>query len=110
MGPEDGTGGRANLHKVSDDLYRGAQPTEEGVRQLKALGIKTIVNLRTLHSDRDEIGETHDVDSKRIATQPWAVTNDDIVRFLRIVTDPNRTPVYVHCQRGADRTGTMWRL
>jgi protein tyrosine phosphatase (PTP) superfamily phosphohydrolase (DUF442 family) len=99
--------GVPNLHKVSEDLYRGAQPTEEGVRQLKALGIKTIVNLRTLHSDRDEIGEMNDVDSRRIATQPWAVKNDDIVRFLRIITDPNRIPVYVHCQRGADRTGTM---
>jgi tyrosine-protein phosphatase SIW14 len=99
--------GVPNLHKVSDDLYRGAQPSEEGIRQLKALGIKTLINLRAFHSDRDEIGETNDIDYKHIATQPWAVTNDDIVRFLRIVTDPNRTPVYVHCQRGADRTGTM---
>ena len=99
--------GVPNLHKVSDDLYRGAQPTEEGVRQLRALGIRTIVNLRSFHSDRDEIGETNDVAYEQIATQPWAVTHDDIVRFLRIVTDPNQTPVYVHCLRGADRTGTM---
>jgi protein tyrosine/serine phosphatase len=31
----------------------------------------------------------------------------DVVRFLKIVTDPNHTPVFVHCQHGADRTGTM---
>ena len=38
--------GLPNLHKVSDDLYRGAQPTAEGMRQLKKIGIKTVVNLR----------------------------------------------------------------
>jgi hypothetical protein len=30
-----------------------------------------------------------------------------VVRFLRIVINPGRTPVLVHCQHGADRTGTM---
>jgi protein tyrosine phosphatase (PTP) superfamily phosphohydrolase (DUF442 family) len=99
--------GVPNLYKVSVDLYRGAQPSEEGIRQLKALGIKTIVNLRSLHNDRNEIGEMNDVTYEHIATLPWAVTDIDIIRFLKIVTDPNRTPVYVHCQRGADRTGTM---
>ena len=48
--------GVPNLHKVSDDLYRGAQPTAEGVENLRKMGIKTIVNLRRLHSDRDELG------------------------------------------------------
>ena len=31
----------------------------------------------------------------------------DVVHFLRIVTDENRRPVFVHCMHGADRTGTM---
>ena len=37
----------------------------------------------------------------------WHPEREDAVLFLRIVTDPNRTPVLVHCQYGADRTGTM---
>ncbi len=32
---------------------------------------------------------------------------DDVIRFLNIVTDSNNTPVFVHCQHGADRTGTI---
>jgi protein tyrosine/serine phosphatase len=27
-------------------------------------------------------------------------------RLLAIVTDPARQPVFVHCRRGSDRTGT----
>jgi hypothetical protein len=50
--------GLPNLHKVSDDLYRGAQPTADGMRELKKLGVKTVVNLRTARSDKDELGDT----------------------------------------------------
>ncbi len=50
--------GVPNFNKVSEDLYRSAQPTSEGMINLKAMGIKTIVNLRSFNSDRDEIGET----------------------------------------------------
>jgi len=98
--------GVPNFHKVSDNLYRGAQPTEEGMKELKKLGIKTIINLRSFHSDRNEIGDTG-LDNEHIYMQPWRSENEDVVRFLQIVTDPNKTPVFVHCQRGADRTGTM---
>jgi protein tyrosine/serine phosphatase len=37
----------------------------------------------------------------------WHAEDKEVVRFLRIVTDERRQPVFVHCQRGADRTGTM---
>ena len=98
--------GLPNLHKVSDDLYRGAQPTAEGMKQLEKLGVKTVVNLRSLHSDRDEIKGTG-LTYEHINMTPSNIEDKDVVRFLRIVTDGSRTPVFVHCQHGADRTGTM---
>ena len=98
--------GLPNFHKVSDDLYRGAQPTAEGMKQLKKLGIKTVVNLRSLHSDRDEIKGTA-LSYEHINMTTWNTEDKDVVRFLQIVTDSNCTPVFVHCQHGADRTGTM---
>ena len=98
--------GLPNFYRVTDDLYRGAQPTAEGVRELKKMGIKTIVNLRWLHSDRDEIGET-DIACEHICTLAWDLEADDAVQFLKIATDKAKTPVFVHCQHGADRTGTM---
>jgi protein tyrosine/serine phosphatase len=37
----------------------------------------------------------------------WHPEDEDVVRFLQIVADPSKTPVFVHCRRGVDRTGTM---
>jgi len=98
--------GVSNLYRVSGELYRGDQPSPQGMQNLKKLGLKTIINLRSFHSDRDEIGETG-LANEHIYMKPWHPEEDDVVRFLKIVTDPKRSPVLVHCQHGADRTGTM---
>lgn len=98
--------GVPNLHKVSDTLYRSAQPTKEGMQKLKDLGIKTVINLRSFHSDRDEL-DGSGLGYEHIFMKAWHPEQQEAVRFLQIVTDPKRTPVLVHCQHGADRTGTM---
>jgi tyrosine-protein phosphatase SIW14 len=98
--------GVPNFYKVSDDLYRSAQPTTEGMSNLRDLGIETIVNLRSFHSDRDRIGKTG-MAYEHIYMKPWHPETEDVVRFIRIAVNPRRTPVLVHCKRGADRTGTM---
>ncbi len=76
------------------------------MRQLEKMGIKTIVNLRAFHSDRDEIRDAK-FNYEHIYMTPWHPEEKEIVRFLKIVTDANLTPVFVHCQHGSDRTGTM---
>jgi len=98
-----------NLHKVSDNLYRSAQPTAQGMKSLRQMGIETVVNLRSFHSDRDEIGKTG-LGYEHIYMKAWHPEQKEIVRFLQIVTNPKRIPVLVHCLHGADRTGTMCAL
>ncbi len=98
--------GLPNLHRVSDTLFRSAQPTKQGMRNLSPLKVKTVVNLRAFHSDRDELGDTK-VGYEHIFMKTWHPEREDAVRFLKIVTDPSKAPVLVHCQHGADRTGTM---
>ncbi|MGW8248522.1 MAG: dual specificity protein phosphatase family protein [Acidiferrobacterales bacterium] len=98
--------GVPNLYRITNNLYRSAQPSAEGMRNLKRMGIKTIINLRAFHSDRDEIGKTG-LQYEHIFMKTWHPEKEDVVRFLRIVTDPKQSPVLVHCQHGADRTGTM---
>ncbi len=101
--------GVPNLHRVDKNLFRSAQPDETGMKNLKQMGIKTIVNLRGFHSDKDEIDGTG-LAYEHISMHAWHPEREDAVRFLRIATDPNRGPVLVHCQHGADRTGTMCAL
>jgi len=79
------------------------------MRNLKQKGIVTIVNLRSFNSDRDEIKGTA-LGSEHIYMKAWHPEREEVVRFLQIVTDPKRTPVLVHCQHGADRTGSMCAL
>jgi protein tyrosine/serine phosphatase len=98
--------GLSNFYKVSDALYRSAQPTAEGMKSLKEMGIRTVVNLRSFHSDRDEIGETG-LAYEHIYVKAWHAEDKEVVRFLQIVSDPNRQPLLVHCLHGSDRTGTM---
>jgi protein tyrosine phosphatase (PTP) superfamily phosphohydrolase (DUF442 family) len=98
--------GVPNFYKISDELYRGEQPTAEGFKNLHALGICTIVNLRSFNSDRPGIGSTP-LGYEHITMKAWHPEDKEIVRFLQIVSDPQKTPVFVHCQHGSDRTGTM---
>jgi len=98
--------GVPNLYKVSDRLYRSAQPTMEGFRSLKGLGVKTVLNLRSFNSDRREL-EDVGLNYQHLFVKAWHPEEKEVVRFLRLVTDESRSPVLVHCQHGADRTGLM---
>ena len=101
-----------NLYQVTTNLYRGAQPDARGMKELKAMGIHTVINLRSRHSDEDELLGTG-LKQGRLHMEPWRANDDDVVNFLKLATNTNNVPVFVHCQRGADRTGlvcAMYRI
>ncbi len=99
--------GVPNAFRVSGALYRGAQPTDEGLVSLRKLGIKTVINLREEDIDA---GLANGADLKRVHIPLIAVVNPtdkEIRQFLQTVCDPANQPVFVHCRAGADRTGTL---
>ncbi|MBN1521321.1 MAG: dual specificity protein phosphatase family protein [Candidatus Aureabacteria bacterium] len=98
--------GLFNFYKVSDSLYRGAQPEDEGFFELKKMGLKTVINLRTFHSDRKNCDKAG-LQYVHITVQAWEGEDKEVVQFLRVVTDKEKQPFFVHCQHGADRTGVM---
>jgi tyrosine-protein phosphatase SIW14 len=95
-----------NFHQVSDQLYRGAQPDRNGFLELQKLGIKAVVNLRLTSTDHKLLEGTSLVPVD-IPAEPWDLEEADVLSFLRVVSDPLRVPVFVHCSHGADRTGAM---
>ena len=104
--------GLPNGFRVTPVLYRAAQPTAEGFRNLREMGVKTVVNLRSMHGDAELIEGTG-LKEVRIRSNAASLGEDELVRFLRAATDPANQPVLVHCAHGADRTGAAvaaWRI
>ena len=95
-----------NFHKVDDNLYRSGQPTEKGMKILKDMGIKTIINLRTFHTDSDEISSTGLL-NEQLHMNVWHIEDEDVVRALKIVSHSENGPFLIHCQHGSDRTGVI---
>lgn len=98
--------GLPNFHRINENFYRCAQPTAEGLAAAEKLGIKTVISLRAFHSDDDEAKFTN-LKLERIRFNTWHPENEDVLRFLKIVANTNAGPFLIHCQHGADRTGTM---
>jgi tyrosine-protein phosphatase SIW14 len=103
--------GVANFHQVNDHVYRGAQPTVQGFQNLANLGVKTVIDLR--EAGDQTAWEHHAVESSamRYISIPFrgmsAPTPANMAKVLAIFDDPSAGPVFVHCRRGKDRTGTV---
>jgi len=104
--PRDDLPGLKNFEQVSDALCRGAQPAKDGFRTLKDRGVKTIVDLRTEHSDRELLAGMG-FQYVEIRCNPFDMKEAEVVEFLKVVNDPKNQPVFVHCACGCDRTGMM---
>lgn len=103
--------GVGNVAEVASGLYRGAQPTREGFLALKKLGVRTVVSLRTLHKEAEDVKaaglEPVELPLQADVRGSRPPTPEEVARFLSVVLDPARRPVYFHCAHGQDRTGTM---
>jgi tyrosine-protein phosphatase SIW14 len=103
--------GVPNFGRVTDNLYRGGQPTSEGFNALHAMGVGIVVDFR--EKPTDMATERRQVESLGMKSVdiPWSAnhepSSDQIVEFLDLVRANPETKIYVHCRRGADRTGVM---
>jgi protein tyrosine/serine phosphatase len=101
-----------NFYKINETFYRGGQPTESGVKQLAERGIKTIVNLRgknNNHFDKEETwAKANGIKYIHVPLSNWFASSDEKIQtILDEIQKPENQPVFVHCKRGADRTGTV---
>jgi len=104
--------GVPNSGKVSERLYRGAQPRDPGLRELKKLGITTIVNLRQEDSARisweQKNAESLGIRFVHIPVPGWSPPSDEqVAKFLSVFRENPDEKVFVHCRFGDDRTGVF---
>jgi uncharacterized protein (TIGR01244 family) len=103
--------GVGNFHQVNDHIYRGAQPTDAGFQSLAKLGVKTIIDLR--EADSRSLAEKKVVEAAgmRYVNVPLngmeAPPPSSVEKVIAMFNDASSGPVFVHCRRGADRTGTI---
>lgn len=100
-----------NFSKVNNNLYRGAQPKDVGFDELKKLGIKTVLDLRSADDrakDEEKLVLAAGMKFFNVALDNWSrPSKEEMQRAQSIINDPANQPVFVHCKRGADRTGTV---
>lgn len=98
-----------NFAQVDEYIYRGAAPTKAGLEALKAMGIRTIIDLRIEKKAKDEqkIAEAMGFTWINLRMGREAPTKQQVATFLETLANAENSPVFVHCQHGADRTGCM---
>ena len=100
-----------NFSRVNDQVYRGGQPKDAGFPELKKLGIATVIDLRD--DDKRALEEKALVEKAgmRFVNIPlgnWSRPDvKDIDKILSKINSAENQPVFVHCKRGSDRTGTV---
>jgi protein tyrosine/serine phosphatase len=103
--------GVPNVGKITDQLYRGAQPRPGSLPQLQKLGITTIVDLRSEYvAERDREKKEAESLGIRFVSIPvggWsAPSGAQVAQFFSLFSDPKQK-VFVHCRFGEDRTGVF---
>jgi protein-tyrosine phosphatase len=103
--------GIQNFHEVDANVYRGAQPSSNGFRYLSGIGVKTVLNLRMYDGAATREKEIVTSLGMKYVNVPMTgltpPTPAEITRILALLEDRSGGPVFVHCMRGADRTGAV---
>jgi tyrosine-protein phosphatase SIW14 len=103
--------GVENFARIGQTLYRGAQPKSFAYNELKNIGVAIVVDFR---EEKSEIAsEKREVEGTgmQFVSLPWTASHgpvsEEITSFLNLVRANPDKKIFVHCRRGADRTGLM---
>ena len=103
--------GLPNFARISQHLLRGGQPNAVGFGELKKLGVQMVVNLGHEGAEIERERALVQAQGMEYVSIPWRGSNNpdagQIAEFLELLRANPEKQVFVHCQRGAERTGVM---
>jgi protein tyrosine phosphatase (PTP) superfamily phosphohydrolase (DUF442 family) len=109
-----------NFHQVHPFLYRSGEPTEAGLKKLKEMGVKTLIDLRAPSEfpiNEPKIAKELGLNYINLVMTSKAPTEKQVDTMLKEIKKAQEKPengsVLVHCAHGSDRTGCMvgiWRV
>ena len=102
---------KPRLYRVDDNVYRGLQPTRQDIAGLASSGIRTVLDLRGALDHKgweQQAVEAAGMRYIRVGMSGFfAPSNRQIDKILAVLQDPTLGPIFVHCRRGADRSGLV---
>lgn len=107
-----------NLHIVEPGLYRSGLLEASNLDELKPLGIKTIISMKTEKADVEVERSWSNRNGVSFINVPinmlwYTESTKDLFWIVHFSMKELRRPILIHCSRGADRTGiavAMWRI
>lgn len=104
-----------NLHRVTPDFWRSAQPAPGDLRKLAAAGVRTVVNLRGGREYGSWPLEKEACESQGMALVDFVLRSRgapdrETILSSKAFFEGLAYPVLVHCKSGADRAGFMAAL
>jgi protein tyrosine/serine phosphatase len=104
-----------NKHRVSERLWRSAQPAPYQIARVKAEGVRTIVNLRggREHGSwqlQKEICERLGIHLTEFIVRSRGAPDRDTILSAVKFFDTLEYPAVLHCKSGADRAGFVAAL
>jgi protein tyrosine/serine phosphatase len=99
------------VYRVDENVFRGKQPTKAEIPELATRGIKTVLDLRGglghQQWERQAV-EAAGMKYVRVGLSGlFGPTQQQIDSILAVLENPGLGPIFVHCRRGADRSGLV---
>jgi len=99
------------FRRVDEHYMRGSQPARGGIATLSQLGVKTLVDLRSIYDHTDDVRAAAEVAGLGYQWVPMSVwnppTDEEANQFVSLVMDSSKAPFFVFCADGLNRTGEM---
>jgi uncharacterized protein (TIGR01244 family) len=101
-----------NYQVVREGLATGGQPTTEALVRLRALGFRTVIDLRAEGEgvrDEEAAVKAQGLRHVWVPITPESFTLEDVRKIKVVLDDKMAAPVLLHCS-SANRVGAVWTV